>query len=217
MIEERTTHLKEFLDGYAELARLPAPRRAHVAWSEVLGPAREAHPRVSARSVAGTGYFDRRQIAQVVENLIENAAEASSPPAEIELDVEPADCGATLFVRDRGPGMSAEVLKNALLPFYSTKERGTGLGWRFAARSSMRTAGDSRSRTARGRPRGRVLPPRLGPPEGNPLAPDHRRARDAEGARGDESLTGSARASLRARRCHHAAASPSLHESECSA
>jgi two-component system nitrogen regulation sensor histidine kinase NtrY len=128
MIQERTTHLKEFLDGYAELARLPAPRRAHVAWSEVLGPAREGHPRVCARSVSGTGYFDRRQIAQVVENLIKNAAEASSPPAEIELDVEPADRGATLFVRDRGPGMSAEVLKNALLPFYSTKERGTGLG-----------------------------------------------------------------------------------------
>ena len=81
MIQERMAHLKEFLEGYAELARLPAPRRAHVAWSEVLGPAREAHPRVTAREVPGTGYFDRRQIAQVVENLIKNAEEASSPPA----------------------------------------------------------------------------------------------------------------------------------------
>lgn len=127
-IEERTAHLKEFLDGYAQLARLPTPRRARVAWNEVLGSAREAHPRVTVREVAGTGYFDRRQIAQVVENLIKNAEEASGPPTEIALDVEAADRGATLFVRDRGSGMSAEVLKNALLPFYSTKDRGTGLG-----------------------------------------------------------------------------------------
>jgi two-component system nitrogen regulation sensor histidine kinase NtrY len=31
-------------------------------------------------------------------------------------------------VTDRGSGMSDEVLKNALLPFFSTKEKGTGLG-----------------------------------------------------------------------------------------
>ena len=31
-------------------------------------------------------------------------------------------------VRDRGKGMSPEVLRNALLPFYSTKKAGTGLG-----------------------------------------------------------------------------------------
>ncbi len=128
MIQERAAHLKEFLDGYAELARLPAPRRARIAWSEVLGPAGAAHPKVTVGAAPGTGYFDRRQVAQVLENLIKNAEEASSAPAEIELDVEPAERGATLLVRDRGPGMSAEVLKNALLPFYSTSERGTGLG-----------------------------------------------------------------------------------------
>jgi two-component system nitrogen regulation sensor histidine kinase NtrY len=128
-IEERAAHLKEFLDGYADLARLPAPQRTRVAWSEILEPAREAHPRVTVPSaVAGTGYFDRRQIAQVVENLIKNAEEASTGATEIALDVEVAERGATLFVRDRGGGMSAEVLARALLPFYSTKERGTGLG-----------------------------------------------------------------------------------------
>ena len=35
---------------------------------------------------------------------------------------------ATLTVADRGTGMTDEVLKNALLPFFSTKEKGTGLG-----------------------------------------------------------------------------------------
>jgi len=31
-------------------------------------------------------------------------------------------------VRDKGPGMNKDVLQNALLPFYSTKQNGTGLG-----------------------------------------------------------------------------------------
>ena len=36
--------------------------------------------------------------------------------------------GISIEVRDRGPGFSAMALENALVPFYSTKETGTGLG-----------------------------------------------------------------------------------------
>jgi signal transduction histidine kinase len=35
-------------------------------------------------------------------------------------------------VRDRGAGMNASVLAQALLPFYSTKRSGTGLGLALA-------------------------------------------------------------------------------------
>ena len=35
-------------------------------------------------------------------------------------------------VRDRGPGMSETVLTQAVLPFYSTKRNGTGLGLALA-------------------------------------------------------------------------------------
>jgi signal transduction histidine kinase len=31
-------------------------------------------------------------------------------------------------VRDRGPGFTTGALENALVPFYSTKDTGTGLG-----------------------------------------------------------------------------------------
>jgi len=37
-----------------------------------------------------------------------------------------------LVVSDRGPGMSETVLAQALLPFYSTKRAGTGLGLALA-------------------------------------------------------------------------------------
>jgi len=62
-------------------------------------------------------------------NLLKNAFEASSDPSGVELGVTPGEGGAaTLTVADRGTGMTDEVLKNALLPFFSTKEKGTGLG-----------------------------------------------------------------------------------------
>ena len=61
-------------------------------------------------------------------NLLKNATEAGSPPSSTIVSVRPARGGWTVEVRDRGSGMSPDVLTNALLPFYSTKPAGSGLG-----------------------------------------------------------------------------------------
>jgi nitrogen fixation/metabolism regulation signal transduction histidine kinase len=129
-IEERTAHLAAFLEGYARFARLPKPRVERVAWAPFLDGIRMLFPDLT---IAGTpdrdGFFDAGQIQQVVINLLKNAREAGSAPLETELSVETEpDGAATLTVSDRGAGMSDDVLKNALLPFFSTKEKGTGLG-----------------------------------------------------------------------------------------
>jgi two-component system, NtrC family, nitrogen regulation sensor histidine kinase NtrY len=44
------------------------------------------------------------------------------------VQVLPQRSGWALEVRDRGSGMTPDVLTNALLPFYSTKPSGSGLG-----------------------------------------------------------------------------------------
>jgi signal transduction histidine kinase len=46
----------------------------------------------------------------------------------VTLGVAERDGGCTLEVKDRGSGLSEEVLRDAPLPFYSTKPNGTGLG-----------------------------------------------------------------------------------------
>ena len=48
--------------------------------------------------------------------------------ADIEIHARVAAAEFRIELRDRGGGMSAAVLENALLPFYSTKRSGTGLG-----------------------------------------------------------------------------------------
>ena len=56
-------------------------------------------------------------------------ARAPGSPADgVEFEVGEAAGGWQLRVLDRGPGMTDTVLRNALLPFYSTKAEGTGLG-----------------------------------------------------------------------------------------
>jgi signal transduction histidine kinase len=61
-------------------------------------------------------------------NLLKNARESGAEPGSIELLVTPAAQGFSIEVRDRGPGFTQAALEHALVPFYSTKESGTGLG-----------------------------------------------------------------------------------------
>ena len=76
--------------------------------------------------------FDAAQMEQVLLNLIKNAHEAGGPADAVELEVQQADAHWRIEVRDRGPGMSEAVLAQALLPFYSTKRSGSGLGLALA-------------------------------------------------------------------------------------
>jgi two-component system nitrogen regulation sensor histidine kinase NtrY len=65
-------------------------------------------------------------------NLLKNAHEAGGPDAAVELSITRSGGNQLLEVRDRGAGMSQTVLAQALLPFYSTKRSGTGLGLALA-------------------------------------------------------------------------------------
>ena len=128
-IEERMAHLAQFVDGYSRFAKLPKPRPAHVDWRRFLDSLAAVAPFTLDGIVPGeTGWFDESQLEQVMINLLKNAAEAGSPAATTVVSVRAARGGWAVEVRDRGSGMSPDVLTNALLPFYSTKPAGSGLG-----------------------------------------------------------------------------------------
>jgi signal transduction histidine kinase len=72
--------------------------------------------------------LDASQFEQVMINLLKNAAESGSAPDEITVAVRDRSEGFVIEVADRGTGLTDDVLRDALLPFYSTKATGTGLG-----------------------------------------------------------------------------------------
>jgi len=129
-IEERTQHLAAFLEGYARFARLPKPRPERVVWQPFLDNLHALFPQARfGPAPAVDGWFDAGQLQQTLINLLKNAHEASGDAPDVELNVEvAADGAASITVSDRGTGMSDDVLRNALVPFFSTKAKGTGLG-----------------------------------------------------------------------------------------
>jgi len=129
-MEERLDHLSRFIEGYARFARLPTPQHEEVDWHEFLGRFSDFPQLMVAGSLpARPGYFDPAQIQQVLVNLFKNAAEASEQFQEITIQVDTTRGGGTYIqVLDRGRGMDEETLRKSLLPFYSTKQTGSGLG-----------------------------------------------------------------------------------------
>jgi two-component system nitrogen regulation sensor histidine kinase NtrY len=128
-IAERARHLEQFILGYARFAKLPAPRLEPIAWPELVERLRGqvafqvdgALPEVPAR-------IDPAQLEQALVNLLRNAHESESAADAIQLRVRRLPSAFAVEVSDRGTGMTETVLASALLPFYSTKRGGTGLG-----------------------------------------------------------------------------------------
>lgn len=128
-IAESAEQLHGFIEGYAKFARLPKPLIKQVDAKEFFENLQciEAFQLELALSKTDV-YFDPRQIQQTIINLVKNAFEAGSPRDEINVKVNDIDKTLSIQIRDRGKGMSEKNLSQALLPFYSTKQHGTGLG-----------------------------------------------------------------------------------------
>ena len=130
VVAERAVALREFLEGYAQFARLPKPDKKEVPWETFLTGVRALYPfSVQGALPPSPGWFDPAQLQQVLINLLKNAVESGSAVDECAVRISALpEGGAELLVMDRGAGMPDEVRKHALEPFYSTKKRGSGLG-----------------------------------------------------------------------------------------
>jgi len=112
-------------------------------FDEVLSGVREAPPvhlAVEPGAAATRLRLPPRAVAQALRSLVTNAQDASPPrqPVVVRAAVEAAPAGGgdgrgavrvlSVEVRDRGPGMTPEVLERVGEPFYTTKEPGHGMG-----------------------------------------------------------------------------------------
>ncbi len=71
---------------------------------------------------------DPNQMKQVLLNLVKNSLEALDSGGQVILASGAQDNQVWFSVQDTGGGMSPEVLENIFNPFFTTKEKGTGLG-----------------------------------------------------------------------------------------
>jgi signal transduction histidine kinase len=142
--------IKDFTRGQGEGALTREPADVSQVVDEALSILRY-DPEVASRRVRRDpsskhplARVHRGKLAQVIINLVRNAAQASPPDAEItvELDEDSQSRRVKVVVVDRGTGMPAEVLARLGEPFFSTRERGTGLGVGICRRIVAEHEGD---------------------------------------------------------------------------
>jgi len=132
-IGERTRHLETFILGYARFAKLPTPRLERCAWDALVARlASQVAFRLDGGLPLEPAQIDVAQMEQALLNLLKNAHESGSRAEDVELHIRRVQNVVRIDVLDRGSGMNDAVLTNALVPFYSTKRSGTGLGLALA-------------------------------------------------------------------------------------
>jgi nitrogen fixation/metabolism regulation signal transduction histidine kinase len=132
-IADRTRHLQGFIEGYARFAKLPAPRPETTTWQAfVAGLSAQIAFSVNGTLPEEPVTIDVAQMEQALFNLLKNAHESGSAAADVGLAVRRITGAYVVEVVDRGQGMTDTVMANALVPFYSTKRSGTGLGLALA-------------------------------------------------------------------------------------
>jgi len=140
-IAKRSQGLLHFVEGYRNLMRIPKPNLKFL-------PARDLFSRVSrlfqprlAESGARLTYsfhpeslellVDPDLLEQVLINLLINAADAvrGRENGQVELAAYLDERGRPVIqVRDNGAGISEENIDKIFIPFFSTKEGGSGIG-----------------------------------------------------------------------------------------
>ena len=109
---------------------------------EGLGPDLEASQTTLEHTLAEgvTANVEPTTVRLVVSNLVRNAIEAMGPGGRVHVRLRAAEGEARLVIEDDGPGMSPRTLARAFERYFTTKERGTGLGLSLV-RDAIREAG----------------------------------------------------------------------------
>ncbi|MFY9554529.1 MAG: ATP-binding protein [Blastocatellia bacterium] len=153
VIERSVDHLAAIVAELSEFARPKTLNRSEIRLNELL---EDLLPMVADRlnakqmqigrhysADAPAGHYDATELKKLFLNLIINAIEASETQSSIELKTR-IDGEREVFVEivDYGSGMDAETQRRLFEPFYTTKEKGTGLGMAIAKQIAELHGGD---------------------------------------------------------------------------
>ncbi len=155
VINEQSKGLISFVESYRKLTRLPAPDKKLFTFNSF---AEKIH--LIFNALGNTGnivfnihykpddmemYADESMISQVVVNILKNAVQANMQNKNARISVV-AGMGNNgkpyITISDNGPGIPAELLDQIFVPFFTTRESGSGIGLSLS-KQIMRAHGGS--------------------------------------------------------------------------
>jgi len=133
---DRNTNLSRFMANFAEVVRLPQPKKVLTDVHTLLQSLhRLLQPDLQRRNIQLQWdlakvplivSLDAQQLEQVLLNIFKNAMEAIGADGQITVSTSMAP--PQLSITDSGGGIPADVQANLFTPFYTTKANGQGIG-----------------------------------------------------------------------------------------
>ena len=163
-------HLNEIVSGFLDFARKPSSRREVFDLRGIVEEIRDLLHREAADAdqltinailpdeaceVSG----DPSQLKQVFLNLGKNAVEAMGGKGTLTVTITPSPASFEIRFDDDGPGIPPDKITRIFEPFYTTKEKGVGMG--LAVSMRIVTAHDGTLRAAPREGRGTTMSVRL--------------------------------------------------------
>ncbi len=140
-IQRELGYLERVVTDFLDYARRPRPELADVAVGELLAEvaqlASTSDLEVVAKDPGGLiARADRGQLRRALLNLARNAVQAATAAdhkerGAVELSARRTDGAIELAVSNRGPEIPPETSGKLFEAFYTTREKGTGLGLAF--------------------------------------------------------------------------------------
>ena len=138
VIHRRSKGLLEFVENYRKLSRLSSPVLAYVKVGDLLSDIKKLfhNPKIDYRydieEKEQLLFIDRSQIEQVLINLLKNAEEACAeqpnPVVKITTSYLKEKHLLLISVSDNGCGILPDVQEKIFVPFFTTKQKGSGIG-----------------------------------------------------------------------------------------
>lgn len=155
VIKEQGNGLILFVESYRKLTRVPKPDKKLFRLEELINRMQILYASlensdkvklsVSLNPPEMELFADENLIAQVLLNLLKNALESveKTPEGKIQIVCRTsATDRPEILVRDNGPGIPQEIAEQIFVPFFTTREKGSGIGLSLS-RQIMRLHGGS--------------------------------------------------------------------------
>jgi len=155
VIEERSVGLMSFVNNYRKFTKLPAPKFTDVDLTQIIENNLLAastycgFDRIEVEKILMDSYIvstDEKLLSQVIINLLKNACEALEfgeieyPKLKIEL--LKTENNIRLEISNNGPDIPAEIREQIFIPFYTTKDSGSGVGLSLSKQIMLSMNGD---------------------------------------------------------------------------
>jgi len=155
VIEERSTGLLSFVENYRRFTKLPEPQLNKVNLPTLLENNLMAASAFNGYNSIQVNksipkklivFTDERLLSQVVINLLKNSVEALTSSATknptLTITVRSTTSLTVIKIKNNGPSIPPELREQIFVPFFTTKEDGSGIGLSLSKQIMLSMGGD---------------------------------------------------------------------------